>query len=159
MPDVCRPSLHLSCGLPVLEWPLLHLAQHQYPHGGQPSTGEAQAQQRAVGRFELHLRSSAGRALPSLHLKEICNYSSSHSFAGINKEFLFVGRLDNLCSSWYALAALLDSYPTEAELADESCIKAVALFDHEEVCSASAQGAVLRTLKLMGYSLGSKWTE
>ena len=54
-----------------------------------------------------------------------------------------MGRLDNLCSSWCALAALLDSYPTEAELADESCIKAVALFDHEEVGSASAQGAVL----------------
>ena len=52
-----------------------------------------------------------------------------------------MGRLDNLCSSWCALAALLDSYPTEAELADESCIKAVALFDHEEVGSASAQGA------------------
>lgn len=53
-----------------------------------------------------------------------------------------MGRLDNLCSSWCGLAALLDSYPTEAELADESCIKAVALFDHEEVGSASAQGAV-----------------
>lgn len=62
--------------------------------------------------------------------------------AGIENEFLFTGRLDNLGMSYCSLAALLDCYPTEAQLADESAIKAVALFDHEEVGSASAQGAL-----------------
>ncbi|DBB11140.1 TPA: hypothetical protein ACH3X3_006599 [Trebouxia sp. C0006] len=60
---------------------------------------------------------------------------------GIEDEFMFTGRLDNLGMSYCSLAALLDCYPTEGHLADESAIKAIALFDHEEVGSASAQGA------------------
>lgn len=64
-----------------------------------------------------------------------------HCLAGIDNEFLFTGRLDNLGMSYCCLAALLDSYPTEGHLADESAVKAIALFDHEEVGSASAQGA------------------
>lgn len=60
--------------------------------------------------------------------------------AGIDDEFLFTGRLDNLGMSYCSLAALLDCYPTEAHLAEESAVKAIALFDHEEVGSASAQG-------------------
>ena len=60
--------------------------------------------------------------------------------AGIEDEFMFTGRLDNLGMSYCSLAALLDCYPTEGHLADESAIKAIALFDHEEVGSASAQG-------------------
>ena len=60
--------------------------------------------------------------------------------AGIENEFMFTGRLDNLGMSYCSLAALLDCYPTEGHLADESAIKAIALFDHEEVGSASAQG-------------------
>ena len=60
--------------------------------------------------------------------------------AGIEDEFLFTGRLDNLGMSYCSLAALLDCYPSEGHLADESAVKAIALFDHEEVGSASAQG-------------------
>ena len=60
--------------------------------------------------------------------------------AGVENEFMFTGRLDNLGMSYCSLAALLDCYPTEGHLADESAIKAIALFDHEEVGSASAQG-------------------
>ena len=51
-----------------------------------------------------------------------------------------MGRLDNLGMSYCSLAALIDCYPTEKHLAEESAIKAIALFDHEEVGSASAQG-------------------
>ena len=64
----------------------------------------------------------------------------SYCAAGIENEFLFTGRLDNLGMSYCSLAALLDCYPTEQHLADESAIKAIALFDHEEVGSSSAQG-------------------
>lgn len=52
---------------------------------------------------------------------------------GARKEFIFSGRLDNLASSYCALRALLDTCPDSASLADESCIRAIALFDNEEV--------------------------
>lgn len=70
--------------------------------------------------------------------------------AGVDNEFVFVGRLDNLGSSFCALQALLDCYPEDDSLQGESAIKAVALFDHEEVGSASAQGeGWLHSMELM----------
>lgn len=53
---------------------------------------------------------------------------------------MFAGRLDNLGMSFCSLQALLDSYSSAAALSEEQHVKAVALFDHEEVGSASAQG-------------------
>lgn len=51
-----------------------------------------------------------------------------------------MGRLDNLAMSYCSLTALMDTYPSEAALAGEPAVKAVALFDNEEVGSASAAG-------------------
>ena len=62
--------------------------------------------------------------------------------AGAHDEFVFVGRLDNLAMSFCSTRALVDAFPDAASLAGEAAVKAVALFDHEEVGSASAQGAV-----------------
>lgn len=53
---------------------------------------------------------------------------------------MFVGRLDNLEMSYCAARALVDAFPDEASLQGEAAVKAVALFDHEEVGSSSAQG-------------------
>ncbi len=60
--------------------------------------------------------------------------------AGLEEEFLFIGRLDNLAMSFLSLQALIDSTAGNGALADEAAVKAIALFDHEEVGSASAQG-------------------
>ncbi len=56
---------------------------------------------------------------------------------GRDEELLAAPRLDNLCSCWCAVEALLD-----AESADgDGPVRAVVLFDHEEVGSQSATGA------------------
>ncbi|MEW5302062.1 MAG: hypothetical protein WDW36_004872 [Sanguina aurantia] len=60
---------------------------------------------------------------------------------GLAEEFVFAGRLDNLAMSYCCLQALLDTCPDEASLAEETGVRSIALFDHEEVGSSSAQGA------------------
>ena len=42
--------------------------------------------------------------------------------------------------SYCSLKALMDAFPDETSLAGHDTVKAVALFDHEEVGSSSAQG-------------------
>ncbi|KAK4486140.1 hypothetical protein RD792_008808 [Penstemon davidsonii] len=79
--------------------------------------------------------------------EDICDFelqaydTQKSAIAGAMKEFIFSGRLDNLCMSFCSIKALIDSTSTESSLEDESGIRMVALFDHEEVGSDSAQGA------------------
>ncbi|MBA0644170.1 hypothetical protein Goklo_028371, partial [Gossypium klotzschianum] len=85
--------------------------------------------------------------------------------AGAAKEFIFSGRLDNLCmlllsedvvfcslfqmgNIWNRailnlMMALIDATSSDSDLENESGVRMVALFDHEEVGSNSAQGADL----------------
>jgi aspartyl aminopeptidase len=63
---------------------------------------------------------------------------------GLDGEYVASGRLDNLAMSWASTQALIDAFggvAGAAALVSEPAVKAVALFDHEEVGSASAQGA------------------
>lgn len=59
------------------------------------------------------------------------------AIGGIAEEFIFSPRLDNLHSSYCSLEGLIEAPELDA---DEN-IRVVALFDHEEVGSESAQGA------------------
>ena len=56
-------------------------------------------------------------------------------FMGSNEEFISASRIDNLCMVYAGLSALLESED------DGKKCKVLAAFDHEEVGSASAQGA------------------
>ena len=47
--------------------------------------------------------------------------------------------------SFCSTQALIDAFPNEASLTGEEAVKAVALFDHEEVGSSSAQGELVHT--------------
>lgn len=60
---------------------------------------------------------------------------------GLLEEFIFSARLDNLNSSYCATAGLIDSVAESTALDEESTIRLIALFDHEEIGSRSAQGA------------------
>ncbi|CAL1389061.1 unnamed protein product [Linum trigynum] len=71
---------------------------------------------------------------------QVCDTQPS-AIGGALKEFIFSGRLDNLCMSFCSLQALIDATSSESELEEESGVRVVALFDHEEVGSDSAQGA------------------
>lgn len=60
---------------------------------------------------------------------------------GINDELIFSGRLDNLTMSFCATIGLIESMADENALKDETGIRLISLFDHEEIGSQTAQGA------------------
>ena len=72
---------------------------------------------------------------------DLCLYDVTHAaVGGLDREFIYSGRLDNLGSSHAALEALLRGAP------DRESTAVIALFDHEEVGSTSARGATSRLL-------------
>ena len=59
---------------------------------------------------------------------------------GLDKEFIFGGRIDDKLCSWAAMEALLASSVSQVS-GDDSIIKLVSLFDDEEIGSLLYQGA------------------
>jgi aspartyl aminopeptidase len=60
---------------------------------------------------------------------------------GINNELIFSARLDNLGMTYTAVEGLITSVSSPSSLDDDSTIRLISCFDHEEVGSTSAHGA------------------
>jgi aspartyl aminopeptidase len=60
---------------------------------------------------------------------------------GLTNEFIFSARLDNLNQTFCAVQGLIESVSDPSSLNDESSIRLIAAFDHEEIGSMTAQGA------------------
>lgn len=60
---------------------------------------------------------------------------------GLLEEFIFSPRLDNLNSTFCATVSLIDSVAEKSDLDNDDTIRLIALFDHEEIGSRTAQGA------------------
>ena len=60
---------------------------------------------------------------------------------GINNELIFAARLDNLGMTHSAVEGLITSVESPSALDNDSTIRLISCFDHEEIGSASAQGA------------------
>lgn len=79
-------------------------------------------------------------------VKDICDFDlnlfdiQSAMLGGCRSEFLYSGRLDNLASCFVATESLISHSESES-FSNDVDISLVALFDHEEVGSESAQGA------------------
>lgn len=87
----------------------------------------------------------------------MCHDTNASCLFGVDEDLVSAPRLDNLCSSFCSIRALLGALESGAELAH---VPVVTLFDHEEVGSGSTTGAdgpILRDL-LERIVLGQKGT-
>lgn len=88
---------------------------------------------------------------------ELVLYDTQKScLGGLNDEFLFSPRLDNLNMTYCSVMGLIESVKDEGSLESESSIRLIACFDHEEIGSLTAHGAnsnllpaVLRRLSVL----------
>ena len=89
---------------------------------------------------------------------EMILYDTQKScIGGLNEELIFSARLDNQEMSFCATEGLIRSLSRPEALANESSIRLISLFDHEEIGSKTAQGAdsnvlpsILRRLSVLG---------
>lgn len=71
---------------------------------------------------------------------ELILYDNKEScLGGLNEEFVYSGRLDNLTSCFTGMYAISQAADTDIE--NETAIRLFGSFDHEEIGSSSAQGA------------------
>jgi aspartyl aminopeptidase len=73
---------------------------------------------------------------------ELVLYDTQPScIGGLNDEFVFSARLDNLSMTYCAVEGLIQSLAAPSGLGTDGTIRLIACFDHEEIGSKSAQGA------------------
>ncbi len=113
--------------------------------GSELSTEEFQSLNTVVQRHDEQLveliAKEAGVTVEDIEDFELVLYDHKPAtLGGLNDEFIFSARLDNLTSCFTSIEGLVESATTES-LKDENGIRLVSLFDHEEIGSSSAQGA------------------
>jgi aspartyl aminopeptidase len=104
--------------------PLKDMTTRHHPHIIDVIASEAETEPLSVIDFELVLYDTQKSCL-----------------GGLNDEFIFSARLDNLNMTYCSVMGLIASVRDEDALEDESCIRLVTCFDHEEIGSTSAHGA------------------
>jgi aspartyl aminopeptidase len=73
---------------------------------------------------------------------EMVLYDTQKSVVGgLNGELIFSPRLDNLMMTYCTVEGLIHSLSSSAALDDDSTVRLMACFDHEEIGSLTAQGA------------------
>jgi aspartyl aminopeptidase len=94
--------------------------------------------QGAEASLEALLERAAGAPFNNLTF-ELCLYDvQAAAYGGLNDEFIYSGRLDNLAMSHAALSAFVAG---STSTAPANAVQVMVLFDHEEVGSVSAHGA------------------
>jgi len=77
-----------------------------------------------------------------IHDFELSLYDTQPAvLGGINNEFIFSSRLDNLVSSFCAVDALAETVSSQSFPSAEGNVNCIALFNHEEIGSVSTSGA------------------
>jgi aspartyl aminopeptidase len=108
---------------------LLNAQQHMAPIWGLDASSE--------GGFRDLLAAELGtEAGEIVSWDAMCHDVQPSSLLGASEEFVSAPRLDNLCSSFTGLEAML-----EVSTGDRAHVPVLVLFDHEEVGSASSRGA------------------
>jgi aspartyl aminopeptidase len=111
---------------------VLNPQRHLVPVTGQTDSAPAE------GPLEARLEKVAGAPFSDLTF-DLCLYDTTPAgYGGLGDEFIYSGRLDNLAMSYATLAAFIAAAP---EGAASEVIQVIALFDHEEIGSVSAEGA------------------
>ncbi|KIV85113.1 aspartyl aminopeptidase [Exophiala sideris] len=88
------------------------------------------------------IASNAGVSAEEVVDFEIVLYDTQKAcLGGLTDEFIFSARLDNLNQTYCATMGLINSLESPSALDDESSIRLIACFDHEEIGSMTAQGA------------------
>lgn len=88
------------------------------------------------------LAKEAGVSPSSIQDFEIVLFDTQKScLGGLNNDWIFSARLDDLMMSYCAVAGIIESVNSPTALDSDSTIRCISLFDHEEVGSLSAQGA------------------
>ncbi|KAI6365376.1 hypothetical protein MCOR25_005389 [Pyricularia grisea] len=73
---------------------------------------------------------------------ELVLYDTQKScLGGLNDEFIYSARLDNLNMTFCSVMGLIESVKSQESLDSDSCIRLISCFDHEEIGSTSSQGA------------------
>lgn len=114
--------------------------------GSKLSNDEFQSLKSVVQRHNEQLTEliaeEAGSTVDALEDFELVLYDHKPStLGGLNEEFIFSARLDNLTSCFTAIEGLVESASGPSALKEENGIRLASLFDHEEIGSSSAQGA------------------